>query len=155
MLGSLAFHAGWDLVLRVEGDLGVDDHHTAEDAALTLGAGLDAALGDRAGLVRFGSAYAPLDESLARAVLDLSGRPYGRARLRLRRERLGDLATENLEHGIESLAMASRSTLHVTVLRGRNDHHKAEAAYKAMALAWREALVVRATAVPSTKGVLV
>src|SRR5690606_38150634 len=128
-------HARFDLTLRCVGDLEVDDHHTAEDCALALGTALDRALGDRAGIGRFGHAYAPLDEALARAVVDLSGRPHPEVQLDLRREALGALACENVGHVLRSLAIAARATLHVDVLKGENDHHKAEAAFKATALA--------------------
>ena len=155
MLSALAKHARFDLELTCEGDLEVDDHHTAEDCALVLGQALEQALGDRTGIRRFGSAYAPLDEALARAVVDLSGRPWPVVDLQLTRERIGAIATENLEHVLNSLAIASRTTLHVDVIRGRNDHHKVEAAFKAVALALREAVARDATAgVPSTKEVL-
>lgn len=155
MLISLTKHARFDLSLRCDGDLEVDDHHTAEDCALALGQALDQALGDRRGVKRFAHAYAPLDEALARVVVDLSGRPSAVVDLGLRREFLGELATENIGHVFISLAMASRSSLHVDVLRGENDHHKAEAAFKAMALALREAVMRDGSdIVPSTKGVL-
>jgi imidazoleglycerol phosphate dehydratase HisB len=154
MLTALAFHAGWDLDLTCSGDLEVDDHHTAEDCALALGEALDAALGDRAGIERFGSAYAPLDEALARTVVDLSGRPWPQVELGLRREMLGQLACENVGHVLRSLAIAARCALHVDVLRGENDHHRAEAAFKATALALRQAAVLTAGGVRSTKGTL-
>lgn len=155
MLSALARHAGFDLTLDVRGDLHVDDHHTAEDAALVLGQALDVALGERRGIARFGSALAPLDEALARAVVDLSGRPFPVVDLGLRRERLGDVACENLDHVLRSLATAGRFTLHVDVLRGENDHHRVEAAFKALALALRQAVAqTGSTDVPSTKGVL-
>lgn len=154
LLTALAKHAGFDLSLHAEGDLWVDDHHTAEDCALVVGAALDQALGDRKGVVRFGTAYAPLDEALARAVVDLSGRPWAEVELDTVRDRLGELACENMRHVLISLAVASRTTLHVDVLRGRNDHHKVEAAFKATALALRQAVAVRGGDVPSTKGVL-
>jgi len=155
MLGALAKHARFDLSLKCQGDLEVDDHHTVEDCALALGQALDQALGERRGIARFGSAYAPLDEALARAVVDLSGRPCAVVDLGLQREALGALACENVGHFFSSLATAGRMALHVDVLRGANDHHRAEAAFKATALALREA--VRADGsdqVPSTKGVL-
>jgi imidazoleglycerol-phosphate dehydratase len=155
MLISLARHARFDLTLHCEGDLAVDDHHTAEDCALALGQALDHALGDRRGIQRFAHAYAPLDEALARVVIDLSGRPSAVVALDLKREFIGELATENIGHVFTSLAMASRSSLHVDVLRGENDHHRAEAAFKAAALALRQAVMRDGTdAVPSTKGVL-
>ena len=155
LLTTLAYHAGWDLDLECRGDLEVDDHHTAEDCALTLGAALDEALGDRSALARFGHAYAPLDEALARTVVDLSGRPWPEVDLGLSRERLGALACENISHVLQSLAISARCSLHVDVLRGSNDHHRAEAAFKAMALALRQAVTITGDDVPSTKGVLV
>ena len=155
MLTALARHARFDLRLTCAGDLEVDDHHTAEDCALALGQALDQALGERRGIVRFGSAHAPLDEALARAVVDFSGRPAPVINLGLRRERLGTLASENVVHVFHSLAISGRMALHVDVLRGENDHHRAEAAFKATALALRAALARDGTdRVPSTKGVL-
>jgi imidazoleglycerol phosphate dehydratase HisB len=154
LLTALAKHARFDLVLTAEGDLVVDDHHTAEDCALALGMALDQALGERRGIARFGDAHVPLDEALARAVVDLSGRPWPQIDLQLRREALGGLACENVAHVLISLAMAARMALHVDVLRGRNDHHKAEAAFKAVARALRAAVAADGTDVPSTKGVL-
>jgi imidazoleglycerol phosphate dehydratase HisB len=154
MLTSLAFHAGWDLTLECRGDLEVDDHHTAEDCALALGEALDRALGDRSGITRFGTGHAPLDEALARTVLDLSGRPWPEIHLGLTREMLGGLATENITHIFTSLAMAARCALHVDVLRGANDHHRAEAAFKATAIALRQATAVTSVEIRSTKGSL-
>lgn len=154
MLGALALHARFDLGLSAKGDLEVDDHHTVEDCALALGEALDEALGERAGIARFGSAYVPLDEALSRAVVDLSGRPWPVVALGFRREKLGTCATENLTHFFQSLAMKGRMALHVKVLEGDNDHHKAEAAFKSLALALRAAVRRDETAVPSTKGVL-
>ena len=155
MLSTLAKHARLDLSLTCKGDLHIDDHHTAEDCALALGAALDEALGERAGIGRFGSAFAPLDEALARAVIDLSGRPYAYVELGLKREALGGLGCENIGHVLRSLATAARATLHVDVLRGENDHHRAEAAFKAVALALRQAIAQTGEdTVPSTKGVL-
>lgn len=155
LLAALAFHARFDLALACRGDLEVDDHHSAEDCALAVGTALERALGDRSGIARFGSAYAPLDEALARAVVDCSGRPYARIALGLRRERLGALACENVPHVLSSLAVAARLTLHVDVLEGANDHHRAEAAFKAVGLALRAAVARTGEArVPSTKGVL-
>ncbi|MEL7472707.1 MAG: imidazoleglycerol-phosphate dehydratase HisB [Planctomycetota bacterium] len=156
MLDALAKHARLDLRVRCEGDTHVDDHHTVEDCALVLGQAIDRALGDRRGITRFGSAYAPLDEALARVVIDLSGRPHASVDLGLARERLGDVACENVAHFFESVASAARMALHVDVLRGANDHHRAEAAFKACALALRAAVAQdpRIDGVPSTKGTL-
>ncbi len=155
MLTALAKHARFDLRLQCEGDLEVDDHHTAEDCALALGQALDQALGERRGIARFGSAYAPLDEALARVVVDLSGRPCAVVELGLTREMIGEIAAENLTHVFVSLAMAGRMALHVDLLRGQNDHHRAEAAFKALALALRQAVALDGSSgVPSTKGVL-
>jgi imidazoleglycerol-phosphate dehydratase len=155
MLGALTRHARFDLTLKCQGDLEIDDHHTVEDCGLALGQALDQALGERRGIARFGSAYAPLDEALARAVVDLSGRPCAVIELGLARETLGTLACENLAHFFLSLATAGRMALHVDLLRGTNDHHRAEAAFKAMALALRQAVRLDGPdQVPSTKGVL-
>ena len=155
MLTALAFHAGWDLEIECTGDLEVDDHHTAEDCALALGGALDRALGDRSAIARFGSAYAPLDEALARAVVDLSGRPWPEIELGLEREMLGALAAENVKHVFVSLAMSLKAAVHVDVLRGANDHHRAEAAFKALALALKAAVApADGVGVPSTKGTL-
>jgi imidazoleglycerol phosphate dehydratase HisB len=154
LLTSLAFHAGWSLSLNCDGDLQVDDHHTAEDCALALGEAIAAALDDRTGVVRFGSAYAPLDEALARAVIDLSGRPFAAVQLGLTRDRIGELACENVSHVLRSLAITAKLTLHLDVLRGENDHHKAEAAFKSLALSLRAATAVAEGDVPSTKGSL-
>ncbi len=155
LLDALARHGRFDLDLRCQGDLEVDDHHTAEDCGLALGAVIREALGDRVGIERFGSAYAPLDEALARAVVDISGRPHASIDLGLTRERLGELSCENIPHVLSSLATSAELTLHVDVLKGDNDHHRAEAAFKAVALALRAA--VRPSGfgdVPSTKGTI-
>ncbi len=155
MLAALAKHARLDLTLRATGDLHIDDHHTAEDCALALGAALAQAVGDKRGIARFGSAYAPLDEALARAVIDLSGRPHATVNLDLTRDTIGGLACENIAHFFTSLAAAAGLTLHLDVVRGENDHHKAEAGFKAFALALAQAVrLTGETTVPSTKGVL-
>ncbi len=155
MLSAWARHARFDLQLSCRGDLEVDDHHSVEDVALVLGQALAEALGDKAGVQRFGSAHAPLDEALARAVVDLSGRPWAEINLGLERERLGTLACENLEHFFRSFASAAALTLHLDLLRGSNDHHRAEAAFKATAVALRAAVQHQAGGrIPSTKEVL-
>jgi len=141
MVTSLAYHAAWSLSLTCKGDLSVDDHHSAEDCAIALGLALKEAVADHGAIRRFGAAYAPLDEALARAVVDVSGRPFCDVSLQLQREAIGDLATENIGHFLASFAANAGITLHVDVLKGVNDHHKAEAAFKALALALRDALV--------------
>jgi imidazoleglycerol-phosphate dehydratase len=155
LLDALARHARFDLSLICEGDLQVDDHHTAEDCALALGEALDRALGERRGVNRFGWAFAPLDEALARAVVDLSGRPYADVSLGLERDAIGGLSCENIPHLLRSFATTAQLTLHVDVLKGENDHHRAEAAFKATALALRQAIARSGfDDVPSTKGTL-
>jgi len=155
LLGTLARHARFDLQLTCTGDLAVDDHHTAEDCALAIGTALDRALGERRGIERFGWALAPLDEALARAAVDFSGRPFAAVDLGLEREMLGALSCENVPHVLRSVATAARATLHVDVIRGGNDHHRAEAAFKATALALRHAVARSGFSdVPSLKGTL-
>ncbi|RYP83666.1 hypothetical protein DL770_005359 [Monosporascus sp. CRB-9-2] len=157
MLHALAKHAGWSLALACKGDLHIDDHHTAEDCCIALGYAFAHALGSATGLARFGSAYAPLDEALSRAVVDLSNRPYSVVELGLRREKIGDLSCEMIPHCLQSFAQAARVTLHVDCLRGQNDHHRAESAFKALAVAIRTAtsrVPGREGEVPSTKGTL-
>lgn len=153
LLSSLAHHALFDLAIRARGDLGVDDHHTVEDVALVLGSALAEALGDRAGIVRFGDATVPMDESLASAAVDVGGRPYSVVELPFRGERVGGLTLQLLEHAVEALARASGATIHVRGT-GRNDHHLAEAAFKALGRALRAAVAPdpRRRGVPSTKG---
>jgi imidazoleglycerol-phosphate dehydratase len=154
MLTALLTHARFDAALQATGDLHVDEHHTVEDVGIVIGSALDQALGDRRGIARFGDAHAPLDEALARAVLDFSGRPCAVIELGLVHAKQGEVLSENLSHFLQSLAMAGRLALHVDVLRGQNDHHKAEAAFKAVALALHRATRQTAGGVPSTKGVL-
>lgn len=135
----------------------VDDHHTTEDTFLALGTAFDQALGPRTGIARFGFAYAPLDEALSRAVLDISSRPYFVGSFNFSREKVGELSTEMIHHGLESWAQKARVTLHVDVLKGSNDHHRAESAFKALAVACRmasERVRGREGEVVSTKGVL-
>lgn len=155
MLTALGKHARFDLILKCKGDLHIDDHHTAEDCALALGEAFDKALGARKGIVRFGSALCPLDEALSRSVVDISSRPHAEIHLNLTREKVGGLSCEMIPHVLESFATAARLTLHVDVLRGFNDHHKAESAFKATAVALRMAVTRDDSAfIPSTKGVL-
>jgi imidazoleglycerol-phosphate dehydratase len=157
MFHALAKHGHFDLSLKCNGDLHIDDHHTSEDCAIAFGMALDKALGARIGIQRFGNAYAPLDEALSRAVVDISGRPFSVVNLGLTREKIGDLSCEMIPHVIDSIAISSKIGLHVDVLRGTNNHHRAESAFKALAVALRQAVAIdpsRLHTVPSTKGVL-
>ncbi len=157
MLAHLAVHGLFDLTVRASGDLDVDAHHTTEDVALTLGKAFDEALGDRSGLVRTGSAWVPMDEALAFVVVDFSGRPYAVIEAEWATATIGELPTSLIAHALESFAIAARCTLHARVLYGRDDHHKAEALFKALARALDLATTIdprRAGAIPSTKGTL-
>jgi imidazoleglycerol-phosphate dehydratase len=155
MLGAFAHHGLLDLAVQVTGDLEVDEHHTVEDVALVLGSALAEALGDRAGISRFGEAAVPMDEALATAVLDVGGRPYAVIDVPFRGERIGALPTELVEHALEAFARTSGTTLHLRAT-GRNDHHVAEAAFKALGRALRVAIAPdpRRAGVASTKGSL-
>jgi imidazoleglycerol-phosphate dehydratase len=153
LLGSLAHHSLFDLEIAADGDLDVDDHHTVEDVALVLGAAVAAALGDRDGIARFGDASVPMDESVATAIVDVGGRPYAVIDLPFRGERAGALSLQLVEHALEAFARTAGATLHVRGT-GRNDHHLAEAAFKALGRALRAACEPdpRRRGVPSTKG---
>ncbi len=155
LLITFAHHALFDLEVETHGDLDIDDHHTVEDTALVLGETLAAALGDRRGIVRFGDATVPMDEALARAAVDAGGRPYCSADLTLRSDRIGALNTQNLPHALEALARSAGLNVHVTAT-GTNDHHVAEAAWKALARALRAAVAPdpRRVGLPSTKQAL-
>ena len=155
LIGSLAHHGLFDVVIRAEGDLAVDEHHTVEDVALVLGAAFAEALGERAGIRRFGDARVPMDEAVGSAVLDIGGRPYAVIELPFRGERVGELPLQLVEHALEAFARTAGATLHVTGT-GRNDHHLAEAAFKALGRALRLACEPdpRRTGVASTKGSL-
>jgi imidazoleglycerol-phosphate dehydratase len=153
LLGSLAHHAMFDLQVEATGDLHVDEHHTVEDVALVLGRAFRAAVGDGAGIERFGEAAVPMDEALARAVVDCSGRPYVVLSLAFRGERVGSLPTQLIPHALEAFAREAGLTLHLEA-HGANDHHVAEAAFKALARALRRAVTPdpRRAGVASTKG---
>ena len=157
LLTALAFHARFDLALSCRGDLQVDDHHTAEDCALALGAALDEALGERAGIARFGHAFAPLDEALARAVIDVSGRPF--ARVEVPRDLLTAFVTPQFPLTLvgefwRAVASRARLTLHLDLERAVDPHHAAEAMFKSAALALKAAVRLVGRDVPSTKGSL-
>ena len=155
MLELLTHHGGLDLSVRAQGDLHVDFHHTVEDVGLVLGDCLEQALGDRAGVNRFGLAYVPLDEALSRVVVDLSGRPYLDWRVRFTAERVGDLPTELFQDFFRALSDRSKVTLHVETLHGDNNHHIIETVFKAFARSLRQATrLTGSSSVPSTKGTL-
>ena len=154
MLEQVARYAGVDMKLKGTGDLHVDTHHLVEDAGIVVGQAFSSALGDRAGIVRFGSAYAPLDEALARVVVDLGRRPFLAYNVPLR-GRIGTLEAEVLEEFWKALSIHLGATIHVDVIRGRNRHHIAEATFKALGLALREAMAGGgAPGTPSSKGLL-
>jgi imidazoleglycerol-phosphate dehydratase len=154
MVDQVARYAGVDLSFRGTGDVNVDTHHLVEDAGIVLGQALSQALGDRAGIARFALAYAPLDEALARVVIDLGKRPYLSYKVPLR-GRIGTMESEVLEEFWKALSIHLGATIHVDVIRGRNRHHIAEATFKALGLALRQAMASDGGAgVPSSKGLL-
>jgi len=154
MLESLAFHGGFGLKVEAEEYEPPDDHHLVEDVALTLGEALHKALAGKTGIARFGWAAAPMDDALILASLDLSGRPYFKSNLTFSHFKLGDLSAEMVNHFFHSLTSSGRFTLHLVALRGSNDHHKAEAAFKAVGLALAQAVRRVGGGTPSLKGVL-
>ncbi|TMD06835.1 MAG: imidazoleglycerol-phosphate dehydratase HisB [Chloroflexi bacterium] len=153
MLEQVARYGAFDLRLRGQGDIQVDPHHLVEDAGIVLGQVLAKALGDRNGIARFAAAYAPLDESLARVVVDLGKRPYLSYNVPLK-GRIGTLESEVLEEFWRALSLHLGATIHVDLIRGRNRHHIAESTFKALGLALRDSMSVRGRGVPSSKGVL-
>ena len=157
MLDHLGKHSLTDLTVSAEGDLHVDDHHTVEDVAICIGQGLIEALGDKAGINRYGSASVPMDEALAEVSLDLSGRPAVVFDVNFVGDKIGTFDTQLIQEFISRLAAAAGMNLHVTVPRGANDHHIAEAIFKALARALRQAKSIdpaQKGQVPSTKGTL-
>jgi len=153
MLKSLATHSLIDITAKAKGDL---THHTLEDVAICLGEAILKALGSASGITRFGYAIVPMDCSLALAAVDLAKRPYVVVDLKLRGKKVEDMPCENIMHFLETLAMALRSNVHIWVQYGANDHHKVEAAFKALALALRQAVSLdsRRGGIPSSKGVI-
>lgn len=153
MLTALGHHGLFDLDIKTVGDLHVDEHHTVEDTALVLGSVIAEALGDRTGIRRYGSASIPMDESVATAVVDIGGRPYAIIDLPFTTERLGTLGTQMIPHALEAFARTSGCTLNLSA-HGSNDHHIAEAAFKALAYAIRAAVEIdpRRSGIASTKG---
>ena len=157
LLSHVAVHGLFDLTLQAQGDLHVDNHHTVEDCALALGAAFDQALGDRRGIARMGSAYVPMDEALAFVAVDLSGRPYTVVQADWHTPSVGRVPTSLFPHILESFAVTARCNLHARVLYGRDDHHQAEALFKALGRALDAATRPdprRTGRVPSTKGTL-
>jgi|TARA_B100002003_G_C14056473_1_gene508723 imidazoleglycerol-phosphate dehydratase len=157
MLEQLSRHSLIDLTVQVAGDLHIDGHHTTEDTGLAIGAAIREALGERTGIVRYGSALVPMDETLTRVALDLSDRPYLIWKVAFNRPKLGQMDTELFREWFQALSQAAGITLHVEVLYGENNHHMIESCFKALARSLRQAVEIdprRADAVPSTKGVL-
>jgi imidazoleglycerol-phosphate dehydratase len=155
MIEQLARHSLIDITLKAEGDLHIDQHHTTEDSGIVLGQALAEALGDKAGIARYGSAYLPMDETLTRVALDLSGRPYLVWKVEFIRSKIGEMDTELFREWFQAFAQHAGLTLHVETLYGENSHHIAETCYKALARALRQAIAIDARQsgrVPSTKG---
>jgi imidazoleglycerol-phosphate dehydratase len=157
MLEQLSRHSLIDIHLRTEGDLHIDQHHTVEDTGLALGQAIAQALGEKRGIRRYGDALSPMDETLTRVALDISGRPWLVWKTQFTQKRLGEMDTELFQHWFHSFAQTAGITLHVETLHGENNHHIAESAFKGLARALRQAIEIdprKADAVPSTKGVL-
>ena len=157
VLEQLARHGLFDITIEASGDIERDPHHLVEDVGLVLGQALNEALGERRGITRFGHAVVPLDEALALVAVDLGGRGHASIELNFEREMLGQLPTENIEHFLTALASEGRLNLHVRELAGENDHHRVEAAFKALALSLRQAVTIDprlAGEIPSTKEAL-
>lgn len=157
MLEQLARHSGMDFKIRANGDLHIDDHHTVEDVGIALGMAINEALGDRAGITRYGSANLPMDDTLSRAAIDVSGRPFLVWRVAFNASKIGAFDTELVREFFQALAMNGRITLHVESVYGDNNHHVAESVFKAVARALRVAIAMDSREIgkiPSTKGTL-
>lgn len=157
MIEQLSRHSLIDMTVKVEGDLHIDQHHTAEDSALAIGQALAEALGDKRGIRRYGDALSPMDETLTRVALDISGRPWLVWKTEFTQKKLGEMDTELFEHWFHSFAQAAGLTLHIETLYGKNNHHIIESAFKGLARALRAAVEIdprKADAIPSTKGTL-
>ncbi|MCX8182650.1 MAG: hypothetical protein N3D12_05980 [Candidatus Methanomethyliaceae archaeon] len=149
MLNTLAKHSGIDIKVRAKGDL---KHHLIEDLAIVIGKAILSALGDKRGIARFGYAYVPMDDALARAVVDLGGRAYSRLELGVKSEVIEDTKVEDIKHFLETFSQSLQCNIHIRVLYGSNDHHRIEAAIKALALALKNSVKRVGAGVPSTKG---
>lgn len=157
MIEQFSRHSLIDITCRIKGDLHVDQHHTTEDSAIAIGQALAQAMGDKAGIGRYGMAYSPMDEALARVALDISGRPWLVWHAKFTQERLGEMDTELFEHWFQSIAQAAGITLHIELVYGQNNHHIIEGIFKGFARAMRQAVELdprKGGAIPSTKGVL-
>jgi imidazoleglycerol-phosphate dehydratase len=156
MLELFSKHGLVDMDLKAEGDVDVDDHHTVEDVAIVVGKCIDKALSERSGINRYGTAYVPMDDSLARCVIDLSGRGYCVFEAEFSRAKVNDLSTEMIEHFFKSISENMKANIHIALLYGKNNHHRAEALFKSFALAFREAVACnpRIVGIQSTKGKL-
>jgi imidazoleglycerol-phosphate dehydratase len=157
MIEQFSRHSLIDIACRVVGDLHVDQHHTTEDSAIAIGQAIAQALGDKRGITRYGTAYSPMDEALARVALDISGRPVLVWKVEFTQPRLGEMDTELFEHWFQSVAQAAGITLHIECLYGQNNHHVIEGVFKGFARAMRAAVEIdprKADAIPSTKGQL-
>ncbi|MCW9032884.1 MAG: imidazoleglycerol-phosphate dehydratase HisB [Rhodospirillales bacterium] len=157
MLEQLSRHGLLDIEVEAKGDLHIDFHHTTEDVGIALGQAVSQALGDRKGIVRYGTAYAPMDETLTRVALDASNRPHLVWHVEFKRDKVGDMDTELFKEWFQAFAQAAGLTLHVETLYGENNHHIVESCFKALARSLRQAFEIdprKADAVPSTKGVL-
>lgn len=157
MIEQFSRHSLIDITCRIKGDLHVDQHHTTEDSAIAIGQALSQALGDKAGIGRYGTAYSPMDEALCRVALDISGRPWLVWKAQFSQPRLGEMDTELFEHWFQSITQAVGITLHIELLYGQNNHHIIEGIFKGFARAMRTAVELdprKGGAIPSTKGVL-
>jgi imidazoleglycerol-phosphate dehydratase len=157
MVEQFSRHSLIDVTMKIDGDLHVDQHHTTEDSALALGQALSEAMGDKAGIGRYGTAYSPMDETLARVALDISGRPYCVFKAGFSQEKLGEWDTELIQHWFESVSQTAGITLHIELIYGTNNHHICEAIYKGFARAMRAGVELdprMGDAIPSTKGQL-
>ena len=157
MVEQFSRHSLIDVEMKVDGDLHVDQHHTTEDTAIAIGEAIAKALGDKRGISRYGSVYSPMDETLTRVALDISGRPWLVCKLPFTVQKIGEWDTEMVEHFFHSFAQAAGITLHIEFLHGSNNHHIVESAFKGLARAMRQAVEIdprKADAIPSTKGML-
>ena len=157
MIEQFARHSLIDLTCKIKGDLHIDQHHTTEDCGIAIGQAIDQALGDKAGIMRYGSAYSPMDETLSRVAVDISGRPFLVWNAAFSQPRLGEMDTELFDHWFHSVADNAGLTLHIDLIHGRNNHHIAESIFKGFARAMRQAIEIdprKQGAIPSTKGML-